>query len=145
MDKKTKNYPQKRIHIRNTYTEEELKNIAKNCGDKDANLSINYIRRAKFNGANLIVEIADDVAFFIATLNKNHMRLIQIATEKDSQNKGYGTLLIMRMKMICQAEGKKKITLKTKKDGYAKRFYMTHFNAKIVGEKNDEYEMEIKV
>lgn len=145
MEEKREEYPMKQINIRNDYTEQELKSIAKKCGERDALLSINYIRRAKFNGAKVIVEIADDVAFYIATLNKNHMRLIQIATAEEYKNRGYGSFLIMRMKMICAKEGKQKITLKTKKNGYAERFYMAHFNAKIVKEKDDEYEMEIKV
>lgn len=103
-------------------------------------LAVPYICGAK----GFICEIADDVAFYAGVMGKKHFRLYEIAVEKTSQHKGYGTAMINRIKARCITKGVHKITFRTSKNETAIEFYRKH-NAVIVGEKENDWEVEIKV
>lgn len=75
---------------------------------------------------------------------KKHFRLYEIAVKKEMQNKGYGKFMIMRIKKLCSQNNINKITLRTNKQEEAINFYKK-IGGIIVGEKNNDWEVEIKV
>ena len=145
MSKKNYKNTKKRITIRQNPSEEALKTIAKKCNNKTVLASINYLRRLKFNGTKLIIEVINDVAFYIVSVNKTHLRVIQVAVAEKERNKGYGSLCVMRIKQHCLKLGKDKLTLKTEKGTYASDWWSRTFKTVITKETSDGYEMEIRL
>lgn len=101
-------------------------------------LRVNYISGAK----GYICETVDDIAFYAGVMGKKHFRLYEIAVEKAYQHQGYGTAMMDRIKALCITRGVSKITLRTSKQETAIDFYRK-YKAAIVGEKNNDWEVEI--
>lgn len=123
----------------------KVDSIAKNCGADSVKNSVSYLGVPFISGGRgFVCEIIDDVAFFAGTMCKKHFRLYEMAVDKGSQGSGYGTAMIMRMKQLCRKAGAEKITLRTSKEESAINFYY-RIGGRIVGEKGNDYEVEIKV
>ena len=121
-----------------------IDDIAKNCGADSVKNTISYLRVPFIGGAGFVCEIFDDVAFFAGTMCKKHFRLYEMAVREDYQRKGYGRAMILRMRQLCQKAGVEKITLRTSKNETAIQFYKK-LGGRIVGEKDNDYEVEFTV
>ena len=131
------------MNIIQGYDKEVIKKIAKNCDSKNVKSTYSYLDVANYRSKeNFFCEIIDDCSFFAGIICKNHFRLIETAVISDCQSKGYGSLMIIRMKKICKSKGLKKITLRTSKEETAFEFFLKQ-GGTIVGEKGNDYEMEI--
>jgi ribosomal protein S18 acetylase RimI-like enzyme len=128
--------------IRKGFDKEKIEEIAKACGADSVKKSISYIS-APFLRSKLYCEVVDNVGFFAGSIGKKHFRLYELAVKKDFQHKGYGSILLGRIKKICREKNLEKITLRTSRDETAIKFYR-RFGAKIVGIKDNDYEVEIK-
>ena len=126
------------------FDEKKLYSIAKNCGSDSVRKTVNYLRVPAHNSNGFICEVLDDVAFFGGVMCKKHFRLYEMAVDKEYQGSGYGTAMIMRMKQLCRKAGAEKITLRTSKEESAIGFYY-RIGGRIVGDKGNDYEVEIKV
>lgn len=133
------------MKIKQGFDKDTVNQIAKNCGSACVKDTISYIT-APFirGGAGFRCEIIDGVAFFAGTLCKKHFRLYEMAVLESEQKKGYGRLMVMRMKKLCSDHGVEKITLRTSKAEGAINFYY-RVGGKIVGEKGEDWEVEITV
>lgn len=127
------------------YEKDIIKEIAKQCGSKNVKNTYSYLDVMNYHSKGKFkCEIIDDCAFFAGSIAKHHFRLIEMAVKEGTQKKGYGTLLIMRMKRLCIKNNLSKITLRTSKEETAINFFRKQ-GAKIIGEKGNDYEMEIKI
>lgn len=75
---------------------------------------------------------------------RKHFRLYELAVKEEHQKEGYGVAMITRIKQLCRKHGTEKITLRTSKTESAIDFYK-RIGGTIVGEKGDDYEVEIEV
>ena len=133
------------MRIIQRYDKELIKDIVKNCGSKNVRSTYSYLDVVNYHSKNKFkCEIIDDCAFFAGTMAKNHFRLIETAVKEEYQGKGYGTALIIRMKMLCKENNLSKITLRTSKEETALYFFKKNGGV-ITGEKGNDYEMEIRV
>lgn len=127
------------------YDKEIIKDIAKNCGSKNVKSTYSYLDVANYHSKGKFrCEIIDECAFFAGLIGKQHFRLIETAVKQDCQGKGYGTAIIIRMKKLCKENNLNKITLRTSKDETALQFFKKQGGV-IIGEKGNDFEMEIKV
>lgn len=119
--------------------------IAKASGSTALIQESRYLRRAKFYAKGKFwCEILGDIAFYAGTIGKSHFRLIEIAVRKEYQGRGYGRRMMWRIFGLCRKRGLSKITLRTSREESAVDFYKK-FGGIIVGQKDGDYEMEIKV
>jgi N-acetylglutamate synthase-like GNAT family acetyltransferase len=133
------------VKIIKKYDKELIKEIAKNCGSKNVKSTYSYLDVANFHSKGKFrCEIIDGCAFFAGLLGKKHFRLIETAVKEDSQGKGYGTAIIVRMKKLCKENNLEKITLRTSQEETAVNFFKKNGGI-IVGTKGNDYEMEIKI
>lgn len=133
------------MRIIQKYDKEIIKDIAKNCGSKNVKSTYSYLDVANYySKEKFVCEIIDECAFFAGIICKNHFRLIETAVKESSQSKGYGTAVMLRMKMLCKKNNLSKITLRTSKEETALNFFKKQGGV-IVGEKGNDYEMEIKI
>lgn len=93
-------------------------------------------------GEGFWCEIVDDAAFYAGTFGKKHFRLYEMAVSKEAQGKGYGTICLERLKMLCQQRGISKITLRTSRNETAIDFWRKHGGV-IVGINGEDWEVEI--
>lgn len=133
------------MKIISKYDKELIKDIAKNCGSKNVKSTYSYLDVANYQAKEKFrCEIIDDCAFFAGIVCKKHFRLIETAVKEECQKKGYGKILLLRMKLLCQRNNLDKITLRTSKQETAVNFFRKNGGI-IIGEKGNDYEMEIKV
>lgn len=133
------------MKIKSRFDANAVDRIAKASEAESVKGAANYLRIPFIGGGQgFRCEIIDDCAFFAGNLCKNHFRLYEMAVEKSEQKKGYGSLMIHRMKKLCKQNGIGKITCRTSKQETAIMFYKKHGGV-IVGEKDGDYEVEIKV
>ena len=126
------------------YNKTKLQEIAANCGSKTVKSTISYLDAPFIKGAKCFyVEIIDDIAFFAGNITKTHFRLYEMAVKEEGQKKGYGRIMVLRMKKLCQKHNIPKITCRTSKEETAIDFYRK-IGGVIVGEKENDYEVEIK-
>ena len=127
------------------YEKNIIKEIAKGCGSKNVKSTYSYLDVMNYHSnGKFKCEIIDDCAFFAGLVAKHHFRLIETAVKEEYQGKGYGSLIIMRMKRLCIKNNLSKITLRTSKEETAVNFFRK-YGGVIVGEKKNDYEMEIKI
>lgn len=127
------------------YNKEAIKDIVKNCGSKNVKSTYSYLDVINYHSKDKFrCEIIDNSAFFAGLIAKEHFRLIETAVKEDSQRKGYGSLLIMRMKKLCKENNLNRITLRTSMEETAVNFFKKK-GAVITGKKGNDYEMEIKL
>lgn len=131
--------------IKQKFDERACEHIARNCGSKSVKNSIAWLRKANYdNPDKFVCEIIDEKCFWAGNICRNHLRLYEIAVLEDAQGKGYGRLCIMRMISICKKNNLSKITFRTSKIEDAIDFYR-RFGAVIVADKQEDWEVEIKV
>ena len=132
------------MKITKKFDEKLCEKIARESGSKAVRQSIAYLRRAFFNNKNTFVcNIIDDKAFYAGNCGKTHFRLYEIAVVEDAQRNGYGKLMMLQIKQLCQKKGLTKITLRTSKSETAIDFWRK-CGGVIVGENGNDYEVEIK-
>lgn len=125
------------------FDEKIVGEIARGCGAKSVKSSISYIGAPFISGnKGFVCEVFDGVGFFAGTMCKKHFRLYELAVKEEEHGKGYGRAMIMRIKQLCRKHGAEKITLRTSKSETAIDFYKK-IGGTIVGEKGDDYEVEI--
>lgn len=133
------------MKIKCKFDAEAVDRIARTSEAESVKGAANYLQIPFIGGAKgFRCEIIDDCAFFAGNLCKKHFRLYEMAVEKESQRNGYGSFMIHRMKKLCKENGIGKITCRTSKQETAIMFYKKHGGI-IVGEKDGDYEVEIKV
>lgn len=130
--------------VRRGFNKEIVYGIAKECGSAVVKKTVSYISAPFISGSEkFICEVIDDCAFWAASVCKKHLRLYEMAVKQEKQKQGYGKAMILRMKKVCRENGLEKITLRTSKTEGAMGFYAKN-GGTIVGEKGDDYEVEIK-
>jgi len=133
------------LRIERKFDEKVVEDIARKCGSKSVRQSIAWLRRAHYNNPDKFVcEILDGVAFWAADICKTHMRLYEIAVREDIQRGGYGRAMMVRMFKTCKANKLNRITFRTAKDETALEFYKK-FGAIVVGDKGEDWEVEIRL
>ena len=133
------------MRVKSGYDANLVEEICKGCASNNVKKSYAFLRVANYHsGDKFICEIIDDCCFFAGIVCKSHFRLIEIAVKEEAQQKGYGTALLLRMKKLCREKDLTKITFRTAKDETAVKFFKKKGGV-IVGEKGNDYEMEMKV
>lgn len=132
------------MNIVRGFDKKTVEEIARMCGADSVRGSISYIS-APFirENKNFLCEVFDERAFFAGTMCKKHFRLYELAVKDEEHGKGYGKAMLLRIKQLCRQRGVQKITLRTSKDETAIDFYKK-IGGTIVGEKDGDYEVEIK-
>ena len=128
------------MKIYNDFNVSIYKEIAKKSGVKQTEKDVKYARFVYYHNKNIYSERINDVAFILGYINKESFRIIGMATKKDHQGKGYGTILLKRAIIFCKKNGIKKITTRTNS---GKNFYIKVANAYVVKKKDNDYLMEI--
>ena len=122
-----------------------VKHICCNCGNKDMMSSFDYLRTARYYaGDKFVCEVFDNKGFYFGIRNKSTFRLIAIAVLESEQNKGIGANIVFNIIEMCEQYGLTAITFRTDKRGKALNFWLK-LGAIIVREKNNEYEMIIRI
>ena len=133
------------MRIERKFDAKRVDEIAKGSGSESVKGAASYLSIPFIGGGRgFICEIIDNNAFFAGTMCKKHFRLYEMAVRKESQKGGYGTAMLMRMKKLCRKSGVEKITCRTSKKETAINFYMKN-GGRIVGEKGEDFEVEIPV
>ena len=127
------------------FDQEKVKYICKNCNSKSVRTGEAYLHACPWrNGDKFVTYVFDDVAFLAGVMNKTHFRLIEFAVLTEYQGQSYGSKMMWFLKNLCRKNNFEKITFRCAKDERAVEFYLKH-GAKILGEKQNDYEMEIYI
>ena len=133
------------MKIRTEYDEKTVERIARNCDSKSVRDGVAFLRKSAFETPEkFYCEIIDEVCFFAGYVGKESFRLYEIAVENEYKGRGYGRIMMFRLRKLCSKKGISKITLRTSKDENAVSFYRK-FGGKITGQKKNDWEMELKV
>lgn len=128
-----------------SYDKQKIKDIVKDCGSSNVKNTYSYLDVISFHSKEKFkCVIIDDNCFVAGTIGKNHFRIIEMAVRQTAQKGGYGSLLISYLKTFCKSKGLKKLTFRTSKNETAVNFFKKKGGI-IVGEKGEDYEMEIYV
>lgn len=131
------------MKIYKDFNEEIYMSIAKDSGVKQTEKDIAYAKFCYFhNPKKRYSERIDEDAWILGCINKNNFRIIGMATRKEAQGKGLGTMLLNRARQYCYTHNIKKITTRTFS---GKDFYIKAAKARIVGKKENDFLMEIDV
>lgn len=121
------------------------KEICYGCGSDISKKTYAYFRTAQhYNADKVMSEMYGNKALYFATRAKNHIRLIEIAVRTEYQGQGLGRKVLNRLLTRAKALGITKITLRTPINEKAAEFWL-HIGAKIVGVKDNDYEMELNI
>lgn len=121
-----------------------IKDICVNCGSKSVKGGYGYISWIYYhNPGRCRLSLYPETAFWFGTVSKKHFRLIEFAVRKDKQGHGYGRLMYGELRDYVKSIGIPKITLRTSAFESAINFWESVANAKVVGVKKDDYELEI--
>lgn len=127
------------------YDGKVIKNICYNCNSEVSRKSYAFFRTMMFRSPKTFwAEVYDGRAFYVANRCKDHVRLVEIAVHKDSQGRGIGKKVLFRLLSRMKQAGLYKLTFRTPIVEEAQNFW-THIGARIVGLKDDDYEMEITI
>lgn len=122
-----------------------LKKICKNSGSRALNGTFEYLRVLfYFNKDKVVSEFIPDVAYYVAQVGKDKIRLVDLGVSLEQQRKGIGSLLIKRVVDLAKSKGLKKITLRTSSEETAFMFYQKLGFKDVALNKND-IEMELKI
>lgn len=123
-----------------------LKSISANCGSKSVKEGHEFIRLIYFRNPEACrLSLYPEVGFWFGSITRSHFRLIEFAVRKDKQGKGYGRLLYRELCEFLRSIGLSKITLRTSMYEPAINFWEKVADAKVVGMKKDDYELEINL
>lgn len=123
----------------------ELKKICKKSGSKALNKTFEYLRVLfYFNRDKVVSEFIPDVAYYVAQVGKDKIRLVDLGVSLEQQRKGIGSLLIKRVVDLAKSKGLKKITLRTSSEETAFMFYQK-LGFKDVGLNKNDIEMELRI
>lgn len=127
------------------YNKEIVKDICKASDSEITRKTYGFIECMNYRcGDKAMCEIFDNKGFYFATRAKNHIRLIEIAVRTEYQGQGLGRKVLNRLLTRAKALGITKITLRTPINEKAAEFWL-HIGAKIVGLKDNDYEMELNI
>lgn len=130
------------MKIYNDFDEKLYIDIAKATNVKQTIADVRFAKKVEHFGKSIYAERIDEEAWLLGYSNKDSFRIIGMATRESAQGKGYGTILLRRLINHCRKNGIKKITTRTL-SGVG--FYRKKANAKIVGEKDGDYLLEITI
>lgn len=136
--------------IRFAYNEDrnltKLKEICKKSGSNALKRSFEYLRIVFYhsNPNKVISEYVPNVVYYVATIGKNKIRLVDIGVNKEYQRKGIGRKIIERLKLLAKSKGIQKITLRTSSEETAFMFYQK-IGFVEVGMNGNDIEMELKI
>lgn len=103
-----------------------IKSLCYTCGITDIKSDYTYLRTAKHFAGDKYFQVGyKDVGFYACREAKEHVRLILIVIKKEYQNKGYGKILFAKLVEDTLKRGKNKITLATRKDTPAYKFWLS--------------------
>ena len=127
------------------YDKQVIHDVCHNCDSPVSKKSSSYIEYMHhcLPEDKVFCECYGDRGFFFATKAKGHARLIEIAMSTKYKGQGLGKRLLYRLLSRMKAEGLYKLTFRTPIDEPAQDFWV-HMGARIVGLKDNDYEMEIK-
>ena len=129
------------------YNDKTAKEICYGCGSDISKKTYAYFHAAQhyfYSADKVMSEIYDGKALYFATRAKNHIRLIEIAVRTEYQGQGIGRKVLNRLLTRAKALGTTKITLRTPINEKAAEFWL-HMGAKIIGLKDNDYEMELNI
>jgi GNAT superfamily N-acetyltransferase len=123
---------------------ESLKVICRKTGSARLKQTFEYLRFLFYRSEpnKIISEFIPETAYYVATICKNHIRLVDIGVTQENQKKGIGKYLLNRVIMIASKLGKSKVTLRTSQYETSYIFYQK-FGFQIVGAKGEDLEMEL--
>lgn len=125
--------------------ERNIHDICYGCGSDSMKRTHAYLRRAvnlaETSGVPIVYETNGD-AFYLATVARDHLRLIALAVIENAQGNGVGSAAVRRLKQIAVSIGKHRITLRTSMRERGKDFWLKQ-RARIVGVKGEDFEMEL--
>ena len=120
-----------------------IKKICDTCGNDTVKKCFGFFRAMDYrNKDKYLSYVFDEKAFYVAMEGKDHIRLIVIAVDKESQGRGLGKMALNHLKQLARLKGKHKITLKTEMDKPAFEWWLKQ-GARVVKKNNSEVEMEI--
>ena len=93
---------------------------------------------------NLWCEILNDVAFYMCTRCRNHVRGVDTVVMEKYHGRGWGKLLNDRRLARMKAEGIPLFKFRTNRDDSALGFWLKQ-GAQIVDVRGDDYEMELRI
>lgn len=124
----------------------KLKNIAFASDSKAIKDSFSYLGCIfmwnKETPHKIVAEVIPDVAYYVATIGKTKIRLVDIAIVKKYQKKGIGSFLINRLKAKAKQLKLQKISLRTSSEETAFMFYQK-MGFHPIGMNGKDIEMEI--
>lgn len=121
----------------------QLKQICDKAGSPALKRTFEYLRILfYFNRDKVVSEFIPDIAYYVASVSKNQVRLVDIAVNQAYQKRGIGTQLINRIKEIAKAKGVNRITLRTSSEETAFMFYQKQ-GFREVGMNENDIEMEL--
>ena len=125
------------------FIEEIYEEIAVASENKQTIDDVKYERFIQVHSPKKIyAEIIDNDAFLMVYIKKGSFRIVGMATRKEAQGKGYGTLLLFRCIKHCQKKNLARIETRTLS---GRSFYREKAGAKVVGVKDGDYLMVIDV
>lgn len=124
----------------------QAKSICTNCGSKSVKNGWSYMRLIHFRNPEACrISLYPEIGFWFGLVSRTHFRLIEFAIHKDRQGKGYGRLMYAELCEYLRSVGLSKITLRTSMYEPAINFWEKVADAKVVGMKKDDYELEINL
>lgn len=123
-----------------------LKQICVKTGSKALKKTFEYLRILFYftNPEKVIAEYIPDTAYYVATANREHLRIVDIGVAKDYQQRGIGKSLLKRIYAHARHRKLNKITLRTSSEETAFMFYEKQ-GFKIVGTTGEDLEMEKQI
>lgn len=122
-----------------------IHDICFDCGSKCMKDTFGYLNLMYFRFPdNVVAEILDNKAFYVARKAKNHWRLIGIAVKKQHQGEKLGKTALFRLLYRLRKAGLDTLTLRTSMQEEAKFFWLK-IGARIIDVNGGDYEMEIKL
>lgn len=120
-----------------------LKTICKQTGSTALKKTFEYLRILFYftPPEKVFAEFIPNIAYCIATVSKNHVRLVDIGVVENHQHKGIGKLLLTRLLAHARHLRINKITLRTSSEETAFMFYQK-LGFHVVGMKDNDLEME---
>lgn len=135
------------------YFDQWVKEICKDCGSPTAKNSYSFFNRMIYVTKGNVWEKVwskvwsdngEPVGFYFATRCRDHVRLIEIAVRTKYKKKGIGKGLLLSLLQRMKEQNLNKLTFRTPIYEEAINFWL-HMGAKIVGLKNNDYEMELLI
>lgn len=126
------------------YDDPIVRDVSYDCGSASVRSAYAYIRAVAFRNRRWLCEALGNVGYYFGYFGRSHFRLVEIAVRSGEQGKGHGSAMIRRLVQRCRREGADRITLRCSVDEGNWPFYVLQGFC-IVGERDGDYEMELKL